>query len=86
MHDLACDARNERRFTAIPALVVRSEPIPTLRRVRVTRLCGIDHETGLFLRDHIHARPGGEIVRRLGTPVQHDDQGNRLALIAAGDV
>ena len=47
---------NERRFTSTPALVVRAKPVPKLRRVRMARLCGIAHETGLFLSNHIHAR------------------------------
>ena len=86
MHDLARDARDERRFTAIPALVVRAKPIPTPRRVRVTGLRRIDYEAGFFLRDHIHSGPGGEIVRCLSAAVQHDNQRNCLALIAAGNV
>jgi len=49
-----------------PALVGRSKPIPTLRGVRVTGLCGIDHEAGRFLGNHIQARASGEIVGRLG--------------------
>ena len=49
-------------------------------------LRGINHQTGLFLSNQIHACPGGEIVRRLSATVQHDDQWKRLALITARDV
>jgi hypothetical protein len=73
VHHLAGDTRDEGGFTSTPALVVRAKPVPALRRVRMARLCGIAHETGLFLSNHIHARPGGEIVRRLSAAVQHDD-------------
>ena len=83
---MAGDARDQRRLALTAPLVGRAKPIPALRRVRVAGLCGIDHEAGLFFGDQVHARPGGEIVRRLGAAVQHDDQRERLPLIAAGDV
>ena len=86
VHDSARDARDQRRFTATSPLVLGAKPIPTLRRVRVARLCGIDHETGLFLRNQIRSRPGGEIIRSLSAAVQHNNQRNRLTLIAARNV
>jgi len=49
-HDLASDARDKRRFTPAPLLVVRTKPVPTFRLVRLAALCGIYHEAGLLFR------------------------------------
>ena len=40
----------------------------------------------MLLGERVHPRAGGEVVGRLGATVQHDDQGNRLPMIATGDV
>ena len=77
LHDLTRDARDKGGFTSIPLLVAGAKPVPTLRRVRMARLDGIGHKTGLFLGDQIYARPSGEIVGRLGASVQHNDQRER---------
>src|SRR5258708_18763447 len=84
-HDLAGNTGNQRRFTSTAPLIARAKPVPAFRRVRLAGLCRIDDETGLFFGDEIHARAGGEIVRRLGAAVQHDYQRERLPVVAAGD-
>src|SRR5947207_9902675 len=84
-HDLASDACDQRGFTSAPLLVGCTKPVPAFRLVCLAALCRIDHKAGLFFCDKVHPRTGGEIVRRLGTAVQHDDQRKRLCLIAAGD-
>jgi hypothetical protein len=40
----------------------------------------------MFLSRRVHTRAGRKVVRGLGAAVQHDDQGHRLAVIAAGHV
>ena len=40
----------------------------------------------MLFGQQVHARAGGEIVRRLGAAVQHDDQRQRLPAIAARHV
>jgi hypothetical protein len=37
---------------------------------------------GLFFRNEVHPRAGGEIFRRLRAAVQHDHQWNSLTMIA----
>jgi hypothetical protein len=39
----------------------------------------------LLLSDKVHPRAGGEIIRRLGTAVKHDDQWKRSLPISARD-
>src|SRR6266851_669017 len=84
-HDLASDACDQRGFTSAPLLVGCAKPVPAFRVVCRTGLRGIDHKAGLFFCDKVHPRAGGEIVRRLGAAVKHDDQRERLPLITAGD-
>src|SRR5207247_1404474 len=68
-HDLASDARDQRRFTSATLLVGCAKPVPAFRTVCLTGLCGIDHKAGLFFCDKVHPRAGGEIVWRLGAAV-----------------
>ena len=84
-HDLAGDARDQRGLACAALLVGGAKPVPAFRRVGVAALRRIDHEASLFLCDEVHPGAGGEIVRRLGAAVKHDDQRKRLPLIAAGD-
>ena len=84
-HDLAGDAGDQRGFAAAPLLVARAKPVPALRLIGSAGLFGIDHEAVLLFRQEVHPGAGGEIVRRLGAAVKHDDQGKRLSLIAAWD-
>ena len=84
-HDLAGDAGDQRGFAPAAALVARAKPVPALRLVGSARLFGIDHEAVLLFRQEVHPGAGGEIVRRLGTAVKHDDQRKRLSLRAARD-
>ena len=85
IHDLARDARDKRGFTSASLLVGRAKPVPAFRLVGLAGLSRIDHEAILFLSDKVHPRAGGEIIRRLGTAVKHDDQRKRSLLIAARD-
>ena len=84
-HDLAGDAGDQRGFAPAAALVARAKPVPALRLVGSARLFGIDHEAVLLVRQEVHPGAGGEILRRLGAAVKHDDQGKRLSLRAAWD-
>ena len=74
-HDLAGDAGDQRGFAPAAALVARAKPVPALRLVGSAGLFGIDHEAILLFRQEVHPGAGGEIVRRLGAAVKHDDQG-----------
>ena len=74
-HDLTGDARDQRGLAPAAPLVLRPEPVPALRGVGGSRLRRIDDEAALLLGERVHARAGGEVVGRLGTAVQHDDQG-----------
>src|SRR4051812_48462530 len=85
MHDLASNARDERGFTSASLLVGCTKPVPAFRLVCLAGLSRIDHEATLFLSDKVHPGAGGEIIRRLGTAVKHDDQRKRSLLIAARD-
>jgi hypothetical protein len=69
----------------VAPLVGGAKPIPAFRWIGVAWLRWIDHQAALFLRDKIHPGASSEIVRRLGTAVEHDDQRYRLAgMVAAG--
>jgi hypothetical protein len=41
-------------------------------------LGGINHQKAMLLCQRVHSRTGGKVVGRLGTAVQHDDQGQRF--------
>ena len=84
-HDLAGDARDQRRFAAAPLLVAGAKPVPAFRLVGSARLFGIDHEAILLFRQEVHPRAGGEILRRLGAAVKHDHQRKRFSMSAARD-
>src|SRR5258707_1038280 len=68
-HDLAGDARDQRRLTSAPLLVGCAKPVPAFRLVCLTALCRINHKASLFFCDKVHPGAGGEIVRRLGAAV-----------------
>ena len=85
-HDLPRDARDQRGLALAVLLVARAEPVPAFRGVGGGGLGRIGDEAGVLLGARIHPRAGGEVVRRLGAAVQHDDQRDRLPAIAAGDV
>ena len=72
-HDLASDARDQRRLPAVPLLLARAKPVPAFRLVGSTWLLRIDHEAMSFFRQEIHPGAGREIVRRLGATVKHDN-------------
>ena len=85
-HDLPRDARDQRGLALAALLVARAEPVPALRGIGGGGLGRIGDQAGVLLGEHVHPRAGGEVVGRLGAAVQHDDQGDRLPMIAAGDV
>ena len=64
-HDFASDARDKRRFTFAPPLVVRAKPVPAFGLVCLAALCRIDHEASLFFGNKVHPRAGGS--RTLGS-------------------
>ena len=78
IHDLAGDARDKRGFTSASLLVGCAKPVPAFRLVCLAGLSRIGHEAILLLSDKVHPRAGGEIIRRLGAAVKHDDQRKRL--------
>jgi len=84
-HDLAGDARDQRRFTAAPLLVARAKPVPAFGLIGSARLLRIDNEAVLLFRQEVHPRAGRKIVGRLGAAVKHDNQRKRLSLITARD-
>ena len=67
-------------------LVLAAEPVPAFLRVGRRRLRRVGDEERLLLRDLVHARAGGEIVRRLRAAVQHHDEGQALPAITARNV
>ena len=71
LHDLARDARDQRRLPAVPLLVACAKPIPAFSLVGSTGLLRIDHEAISLFRQEIHPGAGREIVRRLGATVKH---------------
>jgi hypothetical protein len=85
IHDLASDARYKRGFTSASLLVGYAKPVPAFGLICLAGLSRIGHKAILFLSDKVHPRAGGEIVRRLGTAVKHNDQRKRSLLIAARD-
>ena len=85
IHDLASDARDKRGFASPSLLVGCAKPVPAFRLVCLAGLSRIGHEAILLLSDKVHPRAGGEIIRRLGTAVKHDDQWKRSLPISARD-
>src|SRR3712207_6768705 len=84
--DLARDTGDKRRL-APPALLVRSlKPVPALVYVGALGLRGIGYEEDVFLGEHVHLGPGGDVVGILGTAVEHHDQGHFLSYVATWDV
>src|SRR6185437_11373428 len=85
-HDFAGDSSNKRWLTAVPRLVSSAEPVPTFGEVGRRRLPRIGDQTSLLLGQFIHARSNGEVIRRLPAAMQHDDQWEVCAAIAAWNV
>ena len=79
-HDLARDARDQRRFAAVPLLVARAKPVPAFRLIGSGGLLRIGDEAVLLFGQEVHPRAGREIFRRLSAAVKHDDQRKRFSL------
>ena len=67
------DAGDQRRLAGVAQLVLRLEPVPALRRVRLCGLLGIHHQEAVLVGQAIHLRARGEVVGRLGAAMQHHD-------------
>ena len=85
-HHFPGDAGDQRGLAAAAPLVARVEPVPALLGVGGGGLPRIGDQQPLVLRERVHARAGGEVVRRLGAAVEHDQQRRRLPAIGARDV
>ena len=85
-HDLARDPGDQGRLAAVALLVVRVEPVPALRGVGRAGLRRPGDQAAVLLGERVHARAGGEVVRRLGAAVQHHDQRQRRAGARAGQI
>src|SRR5438270_3065451 len=70
----------------IALLVAFAEPVPAALDVGTPRLRGIGNDDPELFRRLIHARAGGEILRRLFAAVQHHHQRQRLSAVHAGQV
>ncbi len=84
-HDLARNPRDQRGLAGIALLIARAEPVPAFRHIRAARLRRVGDEEFLFLRQRVHARPGGKIIRGLRAAMQHDDERQAPAFDAGGD-
>src|SRR4051812_13845010 len=67
-------------------LVLRLKPVPAVRNVRLACLLWIDNHETVFLRELVHTRARGEVIRILFTAVEHDDDRQRLTGVTSGDV
>jgi hypothetical protein len=76
---------DQRRLSFATLLVGRTKPVPAFRLIGFATLSGINYEATLRFCAEIHARPGREIIRRLGATVEHDDQRKRLSIVTAWD-
>jgi hypothetical protein len=85
-HDLAGDARDQRRFATVALLIAGIEPVPAPLRIGRLRLRRIGDQAAVLLGERVHPRAGGEVVGRLGAAVQHDDQRRRITPTGARDV
>ena len=83
VHNLTCDSRDQRRLASVALLVSLIEPVPALLHIRRVRLPWISNKAGMFFGRLIHASAGSEVLGRLLTAVQHDDERNRLARAVA---
>jgi hypothetical protein len=72
-HHLPGYAGDQRRL-AFASLVLRLEPVPAARSVRLARLRRIDGGEAELVGEPVHTRAGGEIFRILLASMQHDDE------------
>ena len=72
--NFAGDAGNDGRLACAPHLILRLEPVPAERRIRVLALVRIGNEKSMLLRQVVHAGSCGEVVGILRAAMQHDDQ------------
>jgi hypothetical protein len=77
LRDLVDDAGNQRRLTATALLVLRPEPVPALRGIRLCGLFGVHDDKTVRVRQTVHLRARGEVVGRLRAAVQHHDHRGR---------
>jgi hypothetical protein len=68
------DAGDQRGLAAAAPLIGGVEPVPAALRIRRRRLPGIGDEQPVLLGQRVHPRASGEILRRLGAAMQHDQQ------------
>src|SRR5579884_4099509 len=86
VHDLLCDASNERWLASIALLISKLKPVPAPRGVGRRGLLGVGHEERLLFGQPIHVRGSCKINSILSTAMQHNHQGNCLPCRAVGDV
>ena len=69
---------------ALTALLVgMTKPMPTLQPIGARRLHWICDTTSPRFRQHVHTRSNGEVIGRLVTPMEHDDERQWLSVIDA---
>ena len=71
--DLAHDAGDQRRLAGTAPLVLRLEPVPALRCIRLRSLLGVHDQEAVLVRQTIHLGARREVVCRLGAAMQHHD-------------
>ncbi len=82
-NDLAGDAGDQQGLALAAGLVARTEPVPAFGGIGRRSLFRIGHKAVVPVGAHIHPGAGSKIIGRLSTTVQHDNQWQRLAAIAA---
>ena len=85
LHHLPRHAGQQRRLAASALLVAVLEPVPAALRIGQLRLRRVQHVHALRLGQLVHRGSRGEIVRILGTAMQHHDQRQRLGAGAGRD-
>src|SRR3546814_9297111 len=83
--DLAGDAGDQCGLSGALDLVARTKPVPALLGIGATRMLRVGDKESDFVRQLVHARPPGEILRALRAPVEHHDQRHGLTC-GGGDV
>ena len=71
---LAGQTRDNGRLATVALLIPAAEPVPARLGVVAARLVRIDDDETMPLGQGVHPGPLGEIFRRLGATVEHDDQ------------
>ena len=72
--DIARDAGDERWLAAFALLVRPLELVPAARRVGRGRLFRVHNDESVLVRQRIHPRSGGKIIRILLASVEHHDE------------